>query len=103
MNLASAKAIISGGASGLGLATAQAVVEAGGHAAILDVNDEKGAKSADALGDRAMFVHTDVSDEDQVRASCEKAAEFMGGITLAVNCAGILMPARVLGRAKQKA
>ena len=98
MNLASAKAIISGGASGLGLATAQAVVEAGGHAAILDVNDEQGAKSADALGDRALFVHTDVSDEDQVRASCEKAAEFMGGITLAVNCAGILMPARVLGR-----
>jgi NAD(P)-dependent dehydrogenase (short-subunit alcohol dehydrogenase family) len=98
MNLASAKAIISGGASGLGLATAQAVIDAGAHVALLDVNDEQGAKSADALGDRAMFVHTDVSDEDEVRVSCEKAAEFMGGITLAVNCAGILLPARVLGR-----
>jgi NAD(P)-dependent dehydrogenase (short-subunit alcohol dehydrogenase family) len=98
MNLASAKAIISGGASGLGLATAQAVIDAGAHVALLDINDEQGAKSADALGDRAMFVHTDVSDEDEVRASCEKAAEFMGGITLAVNCAGVLLPARVLGR-----
>ena len=98
MILASAKAVISGGASGLGLATAQAVIDAGGHVTLLDVNDEQGAKSADTLGDRAMFVHTDVSNEDEVRASCEKAAKFMGSITLAVNCAGILLPARVLGR-----
>jgi NAD(P)-dependent dehydrogenase (short-subunit alcohol dehydrogenase family) len=98
MNLATAKAIISGGASGLGLATAQAVIDAGGHAVLLDVNDEQGAKSADALGNNATFVHADVSDEDSVRSACENAAEFMGGITLAVNCAGILLPARVLGR-----
>jgi len=98
MNLATAKAIISGGASGLGLATAQAVIDAGGHVVLLDVNDEQGAKSADELGDRAIFIHTDVSNEDEVRASCEQAAEFMAGITLAVNCAGILLPARVLGR-----
>lgn len=98
MKLSSAKAVISGGASGLGLATAQAVIEAGGHAVILDVNDEQGASSADALGDNALFIHADVSNEDDVRSACEKAAEFMGGITLAVNCAGILIPARVLGR-----
>ena len=98
MKLAQAKAVVSGGASGLGLATAQAVIEAGGQVALLDVNDEQGAKSADALGDRAIFIHTDVSSEDEVRSSCETAAEFMGGITLAVNCAGILLPARVLGR-----
>jgi NAD(P)-dependent dehydrogenase (short-subunit alcohol dehydrogenase family) len=98
MNLATAKAIISGGASGLGLATAQAVIDAGGHAVILDINDEQGSKSADALGDNATFLHTDVSNEDDVRSACEKAAEFMGGITLTVNCAGILLPARVLGR-----
>ena len=98
MNLSAAKAVVSGGASGLGLATAQAVVDAGGQVVLLDVNDEQGAQSADALGDRAMFVHTDVSSEDTVRTSCSQAAEFMGGITLAVNCAGILLPARVLGR-----
>jgi len=98
MNLSTAKAVISGGASGLGLATAQAVINAGGHAVILDVNDEQGAISAEALGDNAIFVHADVSNEEDVRSACEKAAEFMGGITLAVSCAGILLPARVLGR-----
>lgn len=98
MNLAQATAVVSGGASGLGLATAQTVIDAGGQVALLDVNDEQGEESADALGERAMFVHTDVSSEDEVRSACDKAAEFMGGITLAVNCAGILLPARVLGR-----
>ena len=98
MKLAQARAVVSGGASGLGLATAKAVIEAGGQVALMDVNDEQGEKSADALGDRAVFIHTDVSSEDEVRSACETAAEFMGGITLAVNCAGILLPARVLGR-----
>ncbi len=99
MELASAKAVISGGASGLGLATAKYVIEAGGHAALLDVNEEEGTKNAEELGERAVFVSTDVSDEDGVRASINNAAEFMDGITLAVNCAGVLIPERVLGRA----
>ena len=98
MDLASAKAVISGGASGLGLATARRITDAGGRAALLDINEEQGAKSAEDLGGRAIFIKTDVSDEDGVRASIGKAAEFMGGITLAVNCAGILIPERVLGR-----
>ena len=98
MDLASAKAVISGGASGLGLATARRIINAGGHAALLDINEEQGKKSAGDLGERAIFVKTDVSDEDGVRSSISKSAEFMGGITLAVNCAGILIPERVLGR-----
>lgn len=98
MDLASAKAVISGGASGLGLATARLVIEAGGHAALLDIKDEQGARSAEDLGERAIFIKTDVSNEDGVRASISSAAEFMGSITLAVNCAGVLMPARALGR-----
>jgi len=98
MDLASAKAVISGGASGLGLATARRVIDAGGHAALLDINEEQGAKSAEDLGERAVFIRTDVSDEGGVRTSVGEAAKFMGGITLAVNCAGILIPERVLGR-----
>jgi NAD(P)-dependent dehydrogenase (short-subunit alcohol dehydrogenase family) len=98
MKLASARAVVSGGASGLGLATAQRVIDAGGSVALLDVNEEQGAASARALGNRALFLKTDVSDEDNVRASMKKAAEFMGGMTLAVNCAGILGPGRTLGR-----
>lgn len=98
MNLATAKAVISGGASGLGLATARRVIESGGHVALLDVNDEQGQASAIELGERATFLHTDVSDESSVRASMQAANEFMGGITLAVNCAGIATAGRALGR-----
>lgn len=98
MDLASAKAVVSGGASGLGFATAKRVIDAGGQAALLDVNDEQGEKSAAELGDRAMYVHTDVSVEAEVQEAIKKAAEFMGGITLAVNCAGVVGAARALGR-----
>jgi len=98
MELASAKAVVTGGASGLGLATARRVIDAGGHVVLLDVNEEQGEKSAEELGESAVFLRTDVTDEGGVRSSIKKAAEFMGGISLAVNCAGVLIPARVLGR-----
>ncbi len=98
MNLATAKAVISGGASGLGLATAKRIIDAGGHAALLDVNVEQGKASAAALGERAVFVQTDVSDEEAVRSAMQSANEFMGGISLAVNCAGVATAGRTLGR-----
>jgi NAD(P)-dependent dehydrogenase (short-subunit alcohol dehydrogenase family) len=98
MDLSTAKAVISGGASGLGFATAQAVIDAGGHAVLLDVNSEQGEASAASLGDRAQFVQTDVSNEEAVKAAIQAANEFMGGITLAVNCAGVANAGRTLGR-----
>ena len=98
MDLANAKAVITGGASGLGLATAERVVAAGGRVALLDVNEEQGNASAGALGDRAVFIKTDVSDEAAVKDAIEAAAGNMDGITLAVNCAGIATAGRALGR-----
>jgi NAD(P)-dependent dehydrogenase (short-subunit alcohol dehydrogenase family) len=98
MDLDKATAIVSGGASGLGFATAGKVVDAGGHVVLLDINEEQGKRSAAELGSRARFVATDISSEEKVRAAVASAAEFMGSITLAVNCAGILLPARILGR-----
>lgn len=100
MELASAKAVITGAASaqGLGFATAKRVIDAGGYVTLLDVNDDDGEKSAAALGERAMYIHTDVSAEAEVQAAIAAANEFMGGITLAVNCAGIIGAARALGR-----
>jgi NAD(P)-dependent dehydrogenase (short-subunit alcohol dehydrogenase family) len=100
MNLASAKAVITGAASaqGLGFATAKKVIDEGGYAALLDVNDEEGVKSAAALGERAIYIHTDVSSEADVQAAIAEAGEFMDGITLAVSCAGIIGAARALGR-----
>jgi NAD(P)-dependent dehydrogenase (short-subunit alcohol dehydrogenase family) len=58
MDLGSAKAVISGGASGLGFATAERVIAAGGQAVLLDINEEQGNASAATLGDRASFVRT---------------------------------------------
>lgn len=98
MNLATARAVITGGASGLGLATAKRIVDSGGQAALLDINETQGAASAKGLGKRAIFIRTDVADEKSVQAAMQQAASFMGGITLAVNCAGVLMPGRALGR-----
>ena len=98
MDLGTAKAVVSGGASGLGFATAKRIVDAGGYAVLLDVNSEQGEASASKLGDRATFVETDVSNEDAVRSAMQAANEFMGGITLAVNCAGIATAGRTLGR-----
>jgi len=98
MDLAVAKAVVTGGASGLGLATARQVIEAGGQATLLDMNAEQGVASAADLGEHAHFVATDVSSETQVQDAIGKAAECMDGITLAVNCAGIIGAARALGR-----
>jgi NAD(P)-dependent dehydrogenase (short-subunit alcohol dehydrogenase family) len=98
MQFASAKAVVSGGASGLGFATAKRVIEAGGHAALLDVNDEQGEKSAKELGERSTYIHTDVSNESEVQNAIKKANDFLDGITLAVNCAGVVGAARALGR-----
>jgi len=98
MDLANARAVVTGGASGLGYATAERVVAAGGHAVLLDVNEEQGAASASRLGARTRFIRTDVSSEDAVRAAMAAARDFMGSITLAVNCAGVIGAARTLGR-----
>ena len=98
MDLSTARAVVSGGASGLGYASAKRVIDAGGHAVLLDVNSEQGETSAASLGERAKFIQTDVSNEEAVRAAIEAAKDFMGGITVAVNCAGIATAGRALGR-----
>ena len=67
MKLSEAKAVVTGGASGLGYATAQRVVEQGGQVVLLDVNDELGTESAAKLGERAGYISTDVSSEASVK------------------------------------
>jgi len=98
MELAKLKAVVSGGASGLGHAVAERIIAEGGRVAILDVNEEQGNKAAETLGERAMFLRTDVSNEAEVNGSVDTAAEAFDGINLAVSCAGILGAGRVLGR-----
>jgi NAD(P)-dependent dehydrogenase (short-subunit alcohol dehydrogenase family) len=98
MELSRSKAVVSGGASGLGHAVARRIVAEGGRVAILDVNEQQGREAAAALGQEVLFLRTDVSDEAQVNAAVGAAAEAFGGLNLAVSCAGILGAGRVLGR-----
>lgn len=98
MILESAKAIVSGGASGLGHAVAQYVIDAGGQAVIADVDAQQGQAAAEAMGSRASFVHADVSDESAVENAVATAVNSMGGVTLAVSCAGIIGAAMALGK-----
>jgi len=98
MQLDQVKAIITGGASGLGHAVAQHLVANGGKVALFDVNEEKGQAAAQALGDAARFFRTDVTSEDGVVANVTAARDAMGGLNVVMNCAGILGAGRVLGK-----
>jgi NAD(P)-dependent dehydrogenase (short-subunit alcohol dehydrogenase family) len=99
MQLDNARAVITGGVSGLGLAVAQHLVARGGKVALFDLNDDKGAQAVAALGqDKARYFRTDVTDEAGVAANLEAAREFLGGLNAAINCAGILGAGRVLGK-----
>jgi NAD(P)-dependent dehydrogenase (short-subunit alcohol dehydrogenase family) len=99
MQLASARAVITGGVSGLGLAVAQHLVANGGKVALFDVNDDKGAAAVAELGDsNARYFRTDVTDEASVAGNVAAAREFLGGLNVAMNCAGILGAGRVLGK-----
>ncbi|TAL74654.1 MAG: SDR family oxidoreductase [Rhodanobacter sp.] len=98
MQLDQVKAVITGGASGLGHAVAQLVVAQGGKVALFDVNEEKGQAAAKELGAASHFFKTDVTSEAAVTANIAAAREAMGGLNLVMNCAGILGAGRVLGK-----
>jgi len=91
--------VITGGASGLGLATARYLIEEkGAKVAVFDVNDEAGQRAAAELGDRAMYVRTDVASDESVRRSVESVVARFGAIHACINCAAILGPSKVLGK-----
>lgn len=91
-------AVVTGGASGLGEAVIKDMVEKGGKAAILDFDVDKGEKLAADLGDSVIFCKTDVTDETSVQAAMESTAKAFGGIHVAVNCAGVGTPKKVIDR-----
>ena len=99
MQISATRAVITGGVSGLGLAVARHLVANGGKAALFDVNDDKGAAAVAELGaGNARYFRTDVTDEAGVVANVAAAREFLGGLNVAINCAGILGAGRVLGK-----
>jgi NAD(P)-dependent dehydrogenase (short-subunit alcohol dehydrogenase family) len=97
MHAAGRTALITGGASGLGRATAERMLAAGSSVVIADLPQSAGAALADDWGDRAVFVPTDVTDADQVQRAVDAASE-LGRLDVVVACAGIVRGARVVGR-----
>jgi len=98
MRISEARAVITGGASGLGLAVARHLVAAGGKVALLDVQDGPGRAAAAALGSGAAFIRCDVTAEAEVNAAMQAAQAHLGGLNLLVNCAGVVGAGRMLGK-----
>lgn len=96
MKISDSKAVVSGGASGIGEACVRRIVDGGGRVAILDMQDEKGKTLATSMGDSVMYIHADVTDDDGVSQAIDAAATRFSGINVAINCAGIGGPCKVL-------
>ena len=98
MELSTVKAIVTGGASGLGHATAARLIAAGGRVALLDLPRSAGAEAARDFGDRAIFIPADVTSGEAVADAVENARARFGGVNVLVNCAGIGTAMKTVGR-----
>ncbi|MBI4636725.1 MAG: 3-hydroxyacyl-CoA dehydrogenase [Candidatus Rokubacteria bacterium] len=98
MTLDMVKAVVTGGASGLGRATARSLVAGGGRVALLDRPASAGAGVAKELGATALFTPADVTSEAEVQAAIQTAWERLGGLNVLVNCAGIGTAMKTVGK-----
>lgn len=96
MKMSQTAAVITGGASGLGEATARYFASQGAKVTLLDRDTERGPKVAKEIG--GHFIETDVIDEASVEAAIAQARETMGALNVAVNCAGIALGIKTTGR-----
>jgi len=98
MNLNGKVALVTGGASGLGRATAEALHKKGARVVMLDRNVEAGTAAQAALGEGALFVETDVTSGASVQAAVDKAVETFGAVHVLVGCAGVGTAGRIIGK-----
>ena len=97
MQIERTTALVTGGASGLGLATVRRLIAAGAHVVILDLPDSAGATVAENLGERVVFSPGDVTDASAVAAALDRARELPAPLRVTVGCAGIGPAAKVVG------
>lgn len=90
--------LVTGGASGLGFATAKMIVENSGNVVLLDVNEEAGAAAQIDLGEKSKFIKTDVTNEEQVQSAVNQSIEAFGRVVGIINCAGVGPAKRVVGK-----
>ncbi len=98
MEIQNCVAIVTGGASGLGEACVRNFVTNGAKVAIFDFAEERARKICSELGDAVLFCNTDVTDEKTVKTAVDQTTDSFGKIDLAINCAGVGTPAKVIGK-----
>ena len=98
MKIENTVAMVTGAASGLGRATALRLGRQGAKVIVADLNEEAGAQVAAELGDNGAFVKVNVTSAEDVNSALDVAQDRFGGVTAAINCAGIAIARRVLGK-----
>ena len=98
MQLQNSTAVITGGASGLGEATARLFVSLGGNVTILDLNETAGNNLVSGFSGKIKFVKTNVSDEESVKSALKAATDTFGPFQIVVNCAGIAPVGKTVGK-----
>lgn len=98
MELQNKGVLVTGGASGLGAACVRTLTQAGAKVVIADLNAETGEALAREIGESVLFVKTNVTDEDSVQAAVQAAVDKFGGLYVAINCAGIGVAEKVVGK-----
>lgn len=98
MRVAEHTFVITGGASGLGAATAQHLVEQGASVLLLDINEAAVVAQAQQLGERALGVACDICDSEHVQQALDAGVQRFGALHGLINCAGIVGAQRILGR-----
>lgn len=98
MQIKECLAVVTGGASGLGEATARSLSAQGARVAIFDIATERGEKLAAELGPSCLFVAADVTSDEASRAALEKIVAAFGTVNVAINCAGVADPGKVLSK-----
>src|SRR5690242_12210640 len=97
MKLEMVTAVVTGGASGLGRATAERLIAAGAKVALLDRRNSSGEQVARELGSSALFLPADVTSGSEVSTALQTVREQLGSVSVLVNCAGLGSSAPVLG------
>ncbi len=98
MQLNDKVAIVTGGASGLGLATVEAFVAKGAKVVIFDLNQQQGDEVVARLGNNVRALNVDVTNEEQVHAAIQQVVAMFGALHICVNCAGIGSATRTVGK-----
>ena len=98
MEISNKVALITGGASGLGLSTAMTLVESGANVMLLDLNEDNAKKAVESLGDNSSYVIANVTEEDSVQNAIDETLKKYGSLDIVINCAGIGSASKTVGR-----